>query len=93
MSTPQKDCFGILDRVFPMGKKGLREVVPGCFDCPYKKACLEAALLTGEGLAFKSEVLDRVPANGLAGRLRRWSEKKTLSKLMKKKHYRKNLTG
>jgi len=62
------DCFGVLDRVFPMGKEGLREIVPECFNCPDRKACLQ----------------DRAPANGLSGKLRRWSEKKQLSRLIKK---------
>jgi len=84
MLTPQKGCFGILDSVFPMGDEGLREVVQDCFDCPDRKACLEAALLTKEGLDFKSEILKRAPAEGLVGRIRRWSEKKMLSKLMER---------
>ncbi|MBW2343752.1 MAG: hypothetical protein JRF53_07010 [Deltaproteobacteria bacterium] len=82
MIIPEKDCFGVLDEVFPMGKEGLREIVPGCFDCPHKKACLQAALDTKEGIEFRGEVLDRTPAGGLAGRLRRWSDKKQLSRLM-----------
>jgi len=85
MAEPEKDCFGILDRVFPMGEEGLREIVPDCFDCSHKKACLQAALDTKEGLAFRDEVLDRAPAGGLAGRLKRWSDKKQLSRLMKQK--------
>jgi hypothetical protein len=56
MPGSQKDCFGDLDRVFPMGKEGLR-----------------------------SEILDRAPANGMVGRLRRWSEKKALTQLTKQK--------
>ena len=83
MAETQKECFGILDRVFPEGKEGLREIVPGCSECPDKKACLQLALTTKEGLEFRGEVLDRSPARGLVGRLRRWSEKKELSRLMK----------
>lgn len=84
MTESQMDCFGILDRVFPMGKKGLREIVPECFNCPDRKACLQAALTTKEGLLLRSEILDRAPANGLSGKLIRWSEKKQLSRLIKK---------
>jgi hypothetical protein len=83
-TEPQKDCYGILDRIFPVGKEGLREIVPECFNCSYRKACLQAALKTKEGLKLRSEVLDRVPAKGLSGKLRRWSEKKQLSRLMEK---------
>jgi len=83
MTNSQKDCFGILDRVFPVGKEGLREIVPTCFECPDKKPCLQAALKTGDGFKLRSEVLDRSPANGFLGKLRRWSEKKELSRLNK----------
>jgi hypothetical protein len=89
MEGSKKDCFGILARVFPMGKEGLREIVPDCFDCPHKKACLQAALDTKEGLALRGEVLDRTPAGGLAGRLKRWSDKKQLGRLMKQRETKK----
>ena len=83
MTTQKKDCFGILENVFPMGKEGFREIVPTCFECPEKKACLQKALKTEEGFRLRSEILDRSPANGLLGKLRRWSEKKELSQLNK----------
>ena len=83
MTNSQKDCFGILDRVFPVGKEGLREIVPTCFECPDKKPCLQAALKTGDGFKLRNEILDRSPANGFLGKLRRWSEKKELSRLNK----------
>ena len=63
-----------------MGNEGLREIVPACFECPERKACLQAALKTEEGFELKSQVLDRSSAGGFVGRLRRWSEKKELSK-------------
>jgi hypothetical protein len=85
MTTPHKDCFGILNRVFPLGKEGLREIVPSCFDCPDKKACLQAALATRDGIDFQCEVLDRAAAKGWVGRVRRWSEKKALSRLKEHK--------
>jgi len=64
-----------------MGKDGLREIVPSCFDCPDRKTCLQAALQTEEGFELRSQALDRSSARGLVGRLRRWSEKKELSRL------------
>ena len=88
MAESKKNCFGILDRVFPMGKEGLRKIVPGCFDCPHKKACLQAALGSKEGLAFRGEILDRTPAGGMAGRIKRWSDKKQLSRLIQQKEIR-----
>ena len=69
MTTQKKDCFGILESVFPMGKEGLREIVPACFECLEKKTCLQVALKTEEGFRLRSEILDRSPANGFSGRL------------------------
>jgi len=83
MTQLHKECFGILDKVFPMGREGLREIVPACFDCPDRRACLQAALQTEEGFELRSQALDRSSANGLVGRVRRWSEKKELSRLKK----------
>lgn len=85
MTDTRKDCYGILDLVFPVGEEGLREIVSTCFDCPEKVPCLQAALNTKEGLAFRGEVVDRDPPSGLAQRLRKWSERKQLSRLMKQK--------
>jgi hypothetical protein len=85
MTETQKDCFGDLDKVFPMGTEGLREVPPICFECAKKKACLQTALTTKKGLALRSEIADRAPVKGIVGRLKRWSEKKTLTQLTKHK--------
>ncbi len=79
----KKACFGILDKVFPVGEKGLREVVPECFNCPEGTLCLKDALATKEGLEMREEILDRAAASGLMGRLQRWSQKKELSRLIK----------
>ena len=78
-----KDCFGILDRVFPMGDGGLREVPSECMGCPDKIECLRRAMSTQEGLELKGEMLDRAAATGMIGRLQRWSRKKALNRLMK----------
>jgi hypothetical protein len=75
-----KDCFGILDNVFPMGNEGLREIVPECFNCSDRKECLQDALETKQGFQLRSEVLDRSSSGGLLGRLKRWSDKKALSR-------------
>ncbi|MBW2303397.1 MAG: hypothetical protein JRF57_06745 [Deltaproteobacteria bacterium] len=74
----KKDCFGILDRVFPHGKGGLREVPPECTRCPDRVSCLRAALKTREGLEMRSGILDRASGDGWIGMLRRWSERKAL---------------
>jgi len=80
MVQTRKDCFGILDNVFPMGNEGLRAIVPECFECPDRKECLQDALKTKQGFQLRSEVLDRSSAGGVIGRLKRWSDKKALSK-------------
>jgi len=84
MSGDHKDCFGILDRVFPPGEGGLREVPSLCRVCPDKKECLQEALATREGLELRRQVLDRAAPRGLIGWLRRWSERKELSRRIKK---------
>ncbi len=88
MCKNKKECFGVLDNVFPMGQDGLRTIVPECFDCLQKKECLQSALKTKQGLRFREKVLDRNHPGGLLGKLRQWSEKKTLNRLMKEREER-----
>ncbi len=85
MTRSSKACFGVLDNVFPMGKEGLREIFPSCFECPDRIACLRAALQTEKGFELRGEALKRSSEAGFVGRLKRWSEKKELSRLKKKK--------
>ncbi len=80
----KKDCYGILDKVFPVGSNALREITPECFHCPERTSCLKSALYTEEGLNMRGEILDRAATSGLIGRLQLWSQKKELSRLMKK---------
>jgi hypothetical protein len=83
----KKDCFGILDRVFPAGDKGLREVVPICYECPERVPCLRAALHSPDGIKMRAEMVDRAPGKGLRGRLRMWSIRKELHRMEKdRKH-------
>lgn len=82
MVGTRRACFGVLDLVFPLGPRGLREVAAGCRTCPERTVCLKEALATREGLALRAQVLDRAAARGMVGRLQRWSRKKTLSRLM-----------
>jgi hypothetical protein len=39
----KKECYGILDKVFPYGKEGLRAVPSGCLVCPERLSCLKTA--------------------------------------------------
>jgi len=76
----KKDCFGILDKIFPVSESGLREIVPECFNCPDRISCLKEALATKEGVEMRLGILERAPTGGLTDRIRRWSQKKELSR-------------
>ena len=84
-----KHCFGILERVFPVSDRGIREIVSECFDCTERVSCLKKALSTKEGLALRSDILERAPVDGILGRIRRWSNKKELSHMAEKEKNKK----
>ncbi len=85
MRDRKKDCFGILERVFPMGEKGLREVPPDCFQCPDRTDCMRAAMETEEGLQMREQTVDRAAKSGMLSRLQRWSRKKDLHRKAREK--------
>ncbi|MCF8033259.1 MAG: hypothetical protein K9K66_09065 [Desulfarculaceae bacterium] len=72
------DCFGDLDRVFPTGEEGLREVSAGCWDCTARVECLRAAATAREGGdVLAEEKALREDPDGMVGFMRRWSRRKT----------------
>lgn len=79
------DCFGILHEVFPIRDSGVREIRERCIDCPYRLECLREALDTEEGIRMREEMLKRVPVNSVGDWLKRWSEKKQLSRMRQEK--------
>jgi hypothetical protein len=79
----KRDCYGILDKVFPMGDEGMREVPPLCQECSGRVACLRTAMSTPKGIEVRAEMVDRAAAGGIRGRLRRWSIKKELHRMKK----------
>jgi hypothetical protein len=79
----RKDCYGILDRVFPGGEQGLRQVPPECFECPDRFTCLKEAINTREGLEMRTQLLARAEKSGLIGKVQRWSQKKHMSRRIK----------
>ncbi len=83
LQLERKECFGMLNKVFPEGKEGLRQVPQECFQCPEHTECLKAALNTREGISFRMQLLNRTRPNGLVQRIKRWSERKALSRSLK----------
>ena len=86
MKENRKDCYSVLDVVFPLGEDELRTVGPDCLACPDHTDCLKAALATADGRRLRSERLEEADRaglrsrGGLAGFLTRWSELKTINK-------------
>ncbi|MBU1274398.1 MAG: hypothetical protein KJ720_03410 [Proteobacteria bacterium] len=83
--TPQANsnrpaCFGDLERVFPNGSKGLREVAAGCWDCNHRLDCLRVAASGQGGEALAEEKARRGDPEGMVGFMRRWSRRKTASR-------------
>ncbi len=70
-------CFGTLEKVFPMGPKGLRETPDECFyHCPVKTRCLKQAMATKNGVTVEEEVIERSDKAGAITFFERWSRKK-----------------
>ena len=78
-------CFGVLDKVFPLGEGGLRESPDSCLACGEKTACLRTALEGADGWKAEEEKVDRAYASGHLGFLGRWSRRKALSLRKKEK--------
>lgn len=75
------ECFGNLEKVFPMGKNGLRETPEDCFfHCPVKTRCLKQAIATKDGVKVEEELIERSTKAGAMNFLERWSRKKQLHK-------------
>lgn len=79
-----KDCFGNLEKVFPMTDRGLRQTPDDCFyHCPVKTKCLRAALATRDGVRVEEELIDRGAKSGVMTFFERWSRKKQVHRKMK----------
>lgn len=76
----RKDCYSVLDRVFPRAGCGQRQVPPECFECQDRVECLKVALQTEEGLEMRTQLLMRAEQSGLVGTLQRWSQKKHMAR-------------
>jgi len=85
-SLNKPECFGKLDKVFPLGQNGLRQSPEQCMTCQYKTQCLRAAVSEDDGLQIKEEKVDRAWQSGRIGFFQRWAQKKTIYKNKKKKN-------
>lgn len=88
MSKPNEilpDCFGNLDKVFPMTESGLRETPEDCFfHCPVKTRCLKQAMGTRDGARVEEEVIERGAKAGVMNFFERWSRKKQVHRRLNK---------
>ncbi len=75
--TDKPDCFGTLEKVFPMTEKGLRQTPDDCFfHCPVKTKCLQHAMATKDGVKVEEEIIERSTKAGVMNFFERWSRKK-----------------
>ncbi len=71
------ECFGNLEKVFPMGPNGLRQTPEDCFfHCPVKTKCLQQAMATKDGVQVEEEIIQRSTKAGAMTFFERWSRKK-----------------
>ena len=79
------ECFGNLEKVFPMTQSGLRQTPEECFfHCPVKTRCLKKAMAGKEGAQVEEEVIDRSAKAGLINFYERWSRKKQVHRRVRK---------
>lgn len=75
------DCFGNLEKVFPMTDSGLRQTPDECFYyCAVKTRCLKKALGTPKGDKVEEELIERGSKAGVINFFERWSRKKQLNR-------------
>lgn len=79
------DCFGQLEKVFPMTDSGLRQTPDDCFyQCPVKTRCLQRALSDKNGAQVEEEIIERGSKAGVINFFERWSRKKQIHRKIKK---------
>ena len=83
------ECFGDLEKVFPMGEDGFRASPPECMQCPMVKPCIQAAMRGTEGLKEEEKRIDRAYECGLIGTFERWSKKKLIRSKIEKQEKQK----
>ncbi len=79
------ECFGILEKIFPMTDKGLRQTPDDCFyHCPVKTKCLQKAMTTKDGIKVEEEIIERGTQSGAINFFERWSRKKQVHRKKQK---------
>jgi hypothetical protein len=79
------DCYGDLEKVFPMTETGLRQTPHYCrYECEFKTECLKKALVSLKGRKVEEELLERGSKAGAIGFVERWSRKKQLDRKKEK---------
>ncbi len=76
----KKECFGVLEVVFPIGEDGLRHSPDACMTCADKTECLRTAVAQADGLRVKEESVDRAYQARRISFLQRWSRKKSIDR-------------
>lgn len=84
MENKKPDCYGNLEKVFPMTDSGLRETPKKCFDqCELKTECLKRAMTTKQATQVEEEIIERGSKTGAINFFERWSRKKQVHKKIK----------
>jgi len=79
------ECFGQLEKVFPMTNSGLRQTPDNCFyHCSVKTKCLQQAMTTKDGISVEEEIIERSNKSGAITFFERWSRRKQLYRKIKK---------
>lgn len=84
-SKERPECYGDLDKVFPLREDGFRASPTQCLQCSHKTPCLKKAMGQSRGLNVREEMIDRAYRSGVVGFFRRWSQKKNIHRMKKQK--------
>ena len=84
-SDEKPDCFGQMEKVFPMTDSGLRQTPEKCFNhCLLKTKCLRQAMTTKDAVAVEEEIIERGSKTGAISFFERWSRKKQIHRKQQK---------
>lgn len=77
-----KECFADMEKVFPVGLDGMREVSESCWDCPDRVECLRKAVSGDRSAQGQGRLAEEKTSPGegdrVGGFLRRWSRRKSI---------------